>query len=303
MALKSNSAGVLPGMIHDNGIRIPITTTNKETGSNKKTSGSGGGGGGGSGGGGMSGTAITANFQALLNQLYKSSFASNPIAYDQLTQAQINDQTAAWLRPNYDQAIYNRSLNTNRANAELDADAIARGMGASSYVTDVKARNFRDEAKDIALLESEYGATLAKNVAERLDAERQRALEVDMFNKEQEQADYQMAYDAATVLFKLGGRPQTLPETLDGSLNGRMNGDSNNAAAQTVATPASAQTASKGGVTSAANCATFLARLTPAQRAGIYNGTDAQSMAYRNEILASVGPAGFLQLQNRYLAG
>ncbi len=297
MALKSNSAGMLPGMIHDTGIRLPTTTTKTQTSSKQKTSGSGGGGGGGDGGG-MSGTAITANFQALLNQLYKSSFASNPIAYDQLTQAQINDQTAAWLRPNYDQAIYNRSLNTNRANAELDADAIARGMGASSYVTDVKARNFRDEAKDIALLESEYGATLAKNVAERLDAERQRALEVDMFNKEQQQADYQMAYNAAEALFKLGGRP----ETLDGSQNGRI-GDSSAAAAQTVATPASGQTASKGGVTSAANCATFLARLTPAQRAGIYNGTDAQSMAYRNEILASVGPAGFLQLQNRYLAG
>ena len=231
----------------------------------------------------------TTQFQNLLKGLYETTFASNPIPYEQMTQQQLSDQITAWLRPGYDQAVYNRSLSTGRANAELDADAIARGMGASSFVTDVKSRNFRDEARDVALLESDYGATLAKNVSERLDAEKARALEVDMFNKEQQQLEYQMAYDAATLLQKMGGRA----EHLDGSLRRGLG-------AQSAAGTGRQGAAVTAAATTAANCATFLSRLTPAQRAGVYTGTDAQSAAYRNEIIASVGLDGFYRLQSQY---
>ena len=289
MALKKNAVGgVLPTAVVNTGNKLPTAGKAASSGGSKKSYGGyGGGGGGGAGGGGDK----TADFQDLLTQLYQTSFASAPIAYEQASEEQLGDQISAWLRPSYDQAIYNRSLSTARANAELDADAIARGMGASSYVTDVKSRNFRDEAKDIALLESEYGATLAKNVSQRLEEERQRALEVAMFNKEQEQGDYQMAYDAAMLLLQMGAKPGTADQSASRRLSG------------TAAAASPAQASGESGVTSAGNCATFLARLSPAQRAGIYNGSDAQSMAYRNEIIASVGLAGFFALQNRYLAG
>ncbi len=244
--------------------------------------------GGGAAAGGAANNCAT-QFQSLLKGLYETTFASGPIAYEQMTERQLSDQITAWLRPGYDQAIYNRSLSTGRANAELDADAIARGMGASSFVTDVKSRNFRDEARDIALLESDYGATLAKSVSERLEAEKARSLEVDMFNKEQAQLEYQMAYDAATLLQKMGGRAERLDESFR---RGRGTQSAAGTAKQSAA-PAAAPT-------TAANCATFLARLSPAQRAGVYTGTDAQSVACRNEIIASVGLAGFYKLQSQY---
>ena len=167
-----------------------------------------------SGGGGSTGEAYvplaapvvdqTARFNGLFKEMTGSTFQPHTVTYTQESEESIASAIAAWLLPGYEQAIAERQERTRGYAAELDADAISRGMGASTYVTDVKSRQQRDEASDIAILRSEYGATLAQNVSERLSKEKDRALEADMFNAEAKQNAYALAYQATVLLMELG---------------------------------------------------------------------------------------------------
>ena len=195
------------------------------------------------------------------------------LEFDEKTQDELSASVATWLRPGYDQAISNRAAQTERYRAETDADAIARGMGSSTYVTDVKNRQRNAEASDIASLESDYGATLAKYVSEGLETQNEQKLETASYNAEQRQNAYDMAYAAALQLFTYYKK--------SGGGSGRSSG-------------------TKTTATTQANCAEFLNQLSKDERAEVYAGSTAAGRQYRAEILASVGYSGYLQLQNQY---
>ena len=145
----------------------------------KPASGSGGSGSGsGSGSGGQNDADI---LSGLISEMYER-FAPQEIVYNAKSEDEIRSSVSAWLRPSYEQAITMRKEQTLTNKANLDADAIARGMGASTYVTDVKNRQQNAEASDIATMESDYGATLAKYVSEGVETENDRQLEVQKFN-------------------------------------------------------------------------------------------------------------------------
>ena len=137
----------------------------------------------------------------LIKSMYKR-FQPEVITYVEKSEEEIRSAVAAWLRPGYEQAIANRQEQTLTNKANLDADAIARGMGASTYVTDVKNRQQNAESRDIATMESDYGSTLAEYVSEGVEDEANRALQVEEFNAEQQQKAYEMAHAAALVLFQ-----------------------------------------------------------------------------------------------------
>ena len=224
--------------------------------------------------GGGSGAGASASDEDVLsdyiNQMY-TRFAPQEVAYDTRDEAEIRSSVAAWLRPSYDQAIANRQEQTRANKANLDADAIARGMGTSTYVTDVKNRQQNAEASDIASLESDYGATLAKYVLDGVDSEQDRALEAEKFNAEQRQSAYDQAYSAALALYaqykKSGG---------GGSKPSGVN------------------------KTTLENCEAFLSMLSGDERKAIYSASTAQGKQYRAELLASVGAAGYVQLMGKY---
>jgi len=226
---------------------------------------------GGSSGGGnaVQGISDEHMLSYYINDMY-DRFAPQEVAYDARSEEEIRESIAAWLRPGYEQAIANRQQQTAQYKANLDSDAIARGMGASTYVTDVKNRQQNAEAGDIALLEADYGATLSKYVYDGVSSEQGRALEADMFNATQRQTAYEQAYAAALVLFaqykKSGGSARK-------------------------------STAAK---TTLANCDAFLSQLSGAERKAVYEGSTAQGAQYRAELLASVGAAGYVQLMGKY---
>ena len=159
---------------------------------------------GGSSSGGSSGSHHHSDadvLSGLIKSMYKR-FQPEEITYVEKSEEEIRSTVAAWLRPGYEQAIANRQAQTLTNKANLDADAIARGMGASTYVTDVKNRQQNAESRDIATMESDYGSTLAEYVSEGVEDEANRALQVEEFNAEQRQKAYEMAYAAALVLFQ-----------------------------------------------------------------------------------------------------
>ena len=197
-------------------------------------------------------------------------FAPQQVTYDTRSEEEIRATVAAWLRPSYDQAIVNRQTQTRQNKANLDADAIARGMGASTYVSDVKNRQQNAEASDIASLEADYGSNLAKYVLDGVDSEQDRALEAEKFNAQQRQSAYDQAYSAALVLYaqykKSGGKSgQSGPNK-----------------------------------TTLENCEAFLSTLSGEERRVVYEGSTTQGAKYRAELLASVGTSGYIQLMGKY---
>jgi hypothetical protein len=207
----------------------------------------------------------------LVNDMY-GRFAPRELIYEMSDEEKIRSNVAAWLRPNYDQAIANRQEQTLAYKANLDADAISRGMGASTYVTDVKNRQQNAEARDIASLETDYGSSLAKYVSEGVASENDRVLETEKINAQLRQDAYELAYSAALQLFdEYKKQPR-------GGASGK----------------------SAVKATSLENCEAFLGMLSGEERRDIYDGTTASGERYRAELLASVGAAGYVQLMGKY---
>lgn len=207
-----------------------------------------------------------------------SAYKPEPLVYEEQSAEDLRAQIEAWLRPSYERAILERQRRTQGYRAELDADAISRGMGVSSYVTDVKSRQMTEEAEDVAQLESEYGATLAKTLSEQLSAERERALEVAMQNKQNDYDAYMRAYSAALSMFAAYKQS-----------GGGVSGGYYVSGAKKTVVP-----------TTPENCETFLSLLTPEERREVYSGTTPEGRQYKDELLASVGLSGYLALMGKY---
>lgn len=84
----------------------------------------------------------------------------------------------SFLRPAIDAAI-NARVKRGRSNmAELDADAYARGMGGSSYISSMKAREQDDVDSDISGLEGQYASSMSEYFYKAISAMQE--LEADM---------------------------------------------------------------------------------------------------------------------------
>ena len=130
----------------------------------------------------------------------KQDHAPQLASYTPLDEKTLADRIGAVLRPVYEKAIAAIFRGNRHADAELDADAISRGMGSSTFVTDVKRRQDSAAADDVNDLESEYGAKLADQLYKAMEGERDRQLEVEKFNAQQRSAALEQAFSAAQVL-------------------------------------------------------------------------------------------------------
>ena len=199
------------------------------------------------------------------------------LTYKPQSKASLRAQLTNSLRPGVDRAIEQRKELTKENRAELDADAWSRGMGKSTYVTDMKDRQMDAEADDIAGMEAQYSATLAQLLMEAVERERARALEVQTYNAREQAETKKLAFSTAQSAY-----------------------------ADYIAQLQAAQKKSGGSAkdyarsTTPENCMLFLAGLTGAQRGNIYRGATAQDRVYRDELIASLGEAGYLQVQAIY---
>ena len=76
----------------------------------------------------------------------------------------------SFLRPSIEEAIRARRRQGETNMAELDADAYSRGMGGSSYLSSMKAREQDDVADDVMGLEAKYSANMAEYLYKALTA-------------------------------------------------------------------------------------------------------------------------------------
>ena len=132
----------------------------------------------------------------------KQDYAPQLATYTPLDEQTLTERISAVLRPLYDRAVAAIFRNNQRSDAELDADAISRGMGSSTFVTDVKRRQDNAAADDVRELESDYGAKLADQLYKAMEGERDRMLEVEKFNAQQRNAAMEQAFAAAKYLYQ-----------------------------------------------------------------------------------------------------
>lgn len=122
-------------------------------------------------------------FTTYYNKVYNTLSQQAPtVEYNMTPEAKLRAGIQNSLLPAYRQAIANRQRQTNVERASIDADAAARGMGASTWVTDAKTRRADSEADDIATMQGNYMSTLASRLADAIYAEKANKLSADQFN-------------------------------------------------------------------------------------------------------------------------
>jgi peptidoglycan hydrolase-like protein with peptidoglycan-binding domain len=203
-------------------------------------------------------------------------FSSSYVGYTPQSDASIRAQLRDALRPGVDAAIERRRELTEENMAELDTDAWARGMGRSTYVTDMKDRQMDEEAEDIAEMEAAYSAALAQAFMQAQQDERARALQAQLYNAGQQASVNQLAFSTAQDLY------------------GQY------AAQAQAAQKASSRSSGGAPATSPDIALLFLSMHTPEERRAIYDGVTQEDREYRDELIASLGKAGYLQAQGLY---
>jgi hypothetical protein len=151
------------------------------------------------------GTGFDANGLSSLYQQALSMISPPLVSYGMPSRAELTAENANLLRPGYEHAIDRRQKQTLTNRAEIDVDAHSRGMGRSSYVTDVKDRAMDAEADDIARLEGEYAAALAAAVQEQYARHMQNKLAADQYNAQALAAARTAALQYASDLYKDSG--------------------------------------------------------------------------------------------------
>lgn len=126
---------------------------------------------------------VPENYSQILDKVQNMLMSKvDTVKYTPQSASALKSAIAKVLRPQYDAAIRNRQ-NTAAANrASIDADAAARGLGSSTWVTDVKNRQNNAAAQDVANLEGQYSAALYQNLMNKLSEQDQLSLSAQQAN-------------------------------------------------------------------------------------------------------------------------
>ena len=194
----------------------------------------------------------------------KKDYAPQLVAYTPLDEQTLAERISAVLRPVYDKAIAAIFRGNKRQDAELDADAISRGMGSSTFVSDLKRRQDSAAADDVNDLEAEYGAKLADQLYKAMEGERDRQLEVDKFNAQQQSAAMEQAFSAARVLYDAYLAARAAQQSGSGGGGGSGKKKEQAGEAEVKNSLAQAVAAARGQIAANPNGAAFYANGDPA---------------------------------------
>ena len=273
-----------------NPLTPPISVTKPKQPKPKDPVSSGGSGGGSSGGGS---TPDIPSFESLFQEMLKY-YLPETVEFTPLDESVLSETIKNWLRPAYEQAIEARRDQTERINAELDADAWSRGMGQSTYLSDVKERQYRGESRDVSALESNYASELAGHLYDAMKEQQEKKIEVDEFNAEQINHAREQATSAAQALYRAllsagsgsGG---------GGSAGGNASEDGGSSMLSLLLE--NGKDTQKSDYRTIAN---LVARMSPQERRRLYDRSDTKYLALRSEILWSLGGDEYARLMQQF---
>lgn len=132
----------------------------------------------------------------------REQYAPTLMEYTSENLDSLRETIAAWLRPSYEQALKKQEKQAALYNGKLDADAWSRGMGSSTYVSDLKYRRQNELQENRADLEASYGAALAEQLYKAWEKQLEYRLEVEKFNAQAQNDANQKALAAAGTLYQ-----------------------------------------------------------------------------------------------------
>ncbi len=195
------------------------------------------------------------------------------------TKAELKEDISSYLRPSVDLAIEKRRTRGESAKAELDADAVSRGMGSSTYVSSMKEREDNDTEDDVSMMEAQYTATLAERIASALEKYESMSLQAQMQNA-------QYAYNAQSTALSLASQ-----------LYGTYLANSSKSTGSSGS--GSGKSAKKSGM-SALDYISFVSGLNTAERNKLYNSADTDWSAMRTELVDALGNEGYKSLRSAF---
>ena len=190
------------------------------------------------------------------------------------------------LRPGVDAAIEKRNRSAEEDMAELDADAVSRGMGGSSYVTSVKAREMEEAQEDISEMEAQYGAVLAERIYETLSQYDQLDLSARQYNAEAASAAAKTALSMASDWYSQYMAQQAA------AAQKQTSGSSSSSSG-------SSSSSKKSGL-SAADYTEYVRNLTSAQQKLLFTSSAEYWSSRRDEIYSALGSALYENLKKQY---
>jgi len=204
------------------------------------------------------------------------------ITVDTPSREEVSDMWSEILRPGTDAAIEQRNKAARQDMAELDADAVSRGMGGSTYVTSVKAREMEDAQDDIGQIEAQYSAILAERIYETLSKYDQMNLSAQQYNAEAAAAAARTALSMASDWYSQYLAQQNAAASAAGKSSGKSSGSSK-----------------KSGL-SAADYTEYIRNLTPSQQKLLFNSTNEYWSSRRDEIYSALGSTLYENLKKQY---
>lgn len=132
----------------------------------------------------------------------KEQYAPVLMEYTSENMDSLRETIAAWLRPSYEQALRKQEQQAALYNGKLDADAWSRGMGSSTYVSDLKYRRQNELQQNRADLEASYGAALAEQLFKAWEKQLEYRMEAEKFNAQAQNEANQKALAAAGTLYQ-----------------------------------------------------------------------------------------------------
>ena len=237
---------------------------------------------------GSGGSQSAPSFESLFQQMLKR-YMPETVEFTPLTEEELSQTIRNWLRPAYEQAIQSRREQTGRINAELDADAWSRGMGQSTYLSDVKERQFQNESHDVDALEGDYASKLAGHLYDAMKEQQKTKIEVDQFNAEQINRAREKAMSSAQALYR----------SYQSGRGGAKSSGGSNASNQSVIDRL-LNAESNVPKTAYNTVANAVARLSPAERSKLYDRGNPSYTGLRSEILYSLGSSGFSKLMRDF---
>lgn len=135
-------------------------------------------------------------FSQYYNEVLKR-ISVDEIKYDMPDKQTLTSEIGGFLRPEAERAISARRQSGSRSLAEIDADAAARGMGSSTFVTSVKARELENVEKDIGDIEVGYFSALEQRVFDAMLTAADKKLQADTANSQMKASAQSAAYKEA----------------------------------------------------------------------------------------------------------
>ena len=212
-------------------------------------------------------------YNAIKNSLSVPTVTVKPPSKDE-----VSSMWSGILRPSADAAIEKRNRAAERDMAELDADAVSRGMGGSTYVTSVKAREMEEAQDDIGEIEAQYGAVLAERIYDTLSQYDQMSLSAQQYNASAAAAAAETALSMASDWYSqyLAQQNAAMERQASGRSSGSFGGSSGS---------------SKKSGLSTADYTEYVRNLTPAQQKLLFNSSTEYWSSRRDEIFSALGSA------------